>query len=96
MPNANINRPSRPGGLGAEQTDAERAASQVKSALDSVTLINEIVISGSRSEQDLATISRNVEHLKIVVDRPVVKNSTEDLAPLNAAIASGTTYITGA
>jgi hypothetical protein len=84
----------RAGLFGAEVTDAEKAAKQVSSAMDSVTLIDALIAAGGRSEQELNTVSRNVEHLKIVVKRDVVKNSTEDLAPLNAAIEAGTSFLT--
>jgi len=83
----------RAGRLGAELTDADKAAKQVGTAMDSVTLINNLIAAGSRSEQELKTVSRNVEHLKIVINRDVVKNSTEDLAPLNAAIEAGQTFM---
>jgi hypothetical protein len=87
-----------PGFLGAqdELTDAQRAENQVRSAMDSVNLINQLIATGSKAERDLNTIRRNVEHLKIVVARDVVKNSTEDLAPLNAAAAAGDTYLAAA
>jgi hypothetical protein len=82
-----------PGRLGEQLTDDERAAQQVGTAMDSVNLINELVAAAGRSEQELSTIRRNVEHLRIVINRDVVKNSTEDLAPLNAAIEAGDTFL---
>jgi hypothetical protein len=93
-PHPPIGRAGRLGHLGTEQTDSDKAAKQVGTAMDSVTLINNLIAAGGRSEQELKTISRNVEHLKIVINRDVVKNSTEDLAPLNAAIEAGQTFMT--
>lgn len=81
------------GPLGVPQTDAEKAARQVSSAMDSVNLVNKLIEENSRKESDLDTIRRNVQHLEIVVEREVVKNSSEDLAPLHAAIASGGSYL---
>lgn len=83
----------RAGLFGAEDNPAEKAASQVRSAMDSINLINALIADGGRSERELNTISRNVEHLKIVVGRDVVKSSTEDLAPLNEAITAGTAFL---
>lgn len=97
MPNANKKSrvaSGRTGLFGAEVADSEKAANQVRSAMDSVTLINNLIAAGGRSEQELKTVSRNVEHLKVVINRDVVKNSTEDLAPLNAAIEAGQTFMT--
>jgi hypothetical protein len=96
MPNADKmprNAAGRAGLFGAEVTDAEKATRQVASAMDSVNLINDLIAAGDRAEQKLDTIRRNVEHLKIVVARDVVKNSTEDLAPLNAAAAAGDAFL---
>jgi hypothetical protein len=81
------------GRLGTPETDAEKAAKQVATAMDSVNLINDLIAAGDRADQKLDTVRRNVEHLKIVVARDVVKNSTEDLAPLHAAIAAGGSYL---
>lgn len=90
--------PRGPGGrtspFGAEVTSDEQAAQQVGSAMDSVALINNLIAAGGYSEQDLKTVSRNVEHLKIVVNRDVVKNSTENLAPLHSAIEAGQIFLT--
>jgi hypothetical protein len=81
------------GRLGAELTDAEKAAQQVGTAMDSVNLINNLIAAAGRSDEELSTVRRNVEHLKIVINRDVVKNSAEDLAPLNAAIEAGTAFL---
>lgn len=74
-------------------TDAEKAAKQVASAMDSVNLINSLIAEGGGAQEKVDTIRRNVEHLKIVVARDVVKNSSEDLAPLNAAITAGDAFL---
>ena len=39
----------------------------INSAFDSVDLINEIVVKDIQSEEDTATMDRNVEHLKIMM-----------------------------
>ena len=74
-------------------TDAEKAANQVKSAMDSVDLINNLLADEGKTQEKVDTVRRNVEHLKIVVARDVVKNSAEDLAPLHTAITAGDTFL---
>ena len=66
---------------------AEQIAKHLSAAMDSVALIN-----GGKpemmSDEDWADcLSRNVAHLEIMVAKPYWTN--EDLAPLNAAIATG-------
>tara|TARA_R100000734_G_C3298721_1_gene89606 strand:- start:711 stop:965 length:255 start_codon:yes stop_codon:yes gene_type:complete len=70
-----------------EEPSAIEIARHYTAAIDSVNLINDLVAKASRTEEENATITRNVEHLKIMV----VKDfwTTEDLSPLNSAIANG-------
>ena len=70
-----------------EEPSAIEIARHYTAAMDSVNLINDLVAKASRTEEENATITRNVEHLKIMV----VKDfwTTEDLSPLNSAIANG-------
>ena len=58
-------------------------------ALDSVTLINDLMALSSRDDEQTATVARNVEHLEIMVAK-TYWTSDHDLAPLNAAITAGT------
>ena len=67
---------------------AEEIAQHYSAALDSVTLINDLMALDSRDEEQTATVARNVEHLEIMVAKDFW--TTEDLGPLNAAIAAGT------
>ena len=55
--------------------------------MDSVNLINELMAQDSRNEQEQDTVSRNVEHLQIMVAKDFW--TTEDLTPLNNAITAG-------
>ena len=57
-------------------------------ALDSVTLINDLMALSSRDDEQTATVARNVEHLEIMVAKSYW-TSDHDLAPLNAAITAG-------
>ena len=66
---------------------AEQIAQHYSAALDSVNLINELMALESRDEEETATIDRNVEHLELMVAKDYW--TTEDLTPLNDAIAAG-------
>ena len=68
------------------EVTAEEIAQHYSAAMDSVNLINEIVASGDTDEETMDTKARNVEHLEIMVAKDFW--TTEDLAPLNAAIAA--------
>ena len=57
-------------------------------ALDSVTLINELVALDSLDDEQTAAVARNVEHLQIMVAKDFW-TSNQPLAPLNAAITAG-------
>jgi|TARA_Y100000033_G_scaffold48007_1_gene54255 hypothetical protein len=57
-------------------------------ALDSVTLITDLMALDSRDDDQTATVARNVEHLQIMVAKDYW-TSDHDLAPLNAAITAG-------
>jgi len=59
-------------------------------ALDSVNLINAIVADDSGYYEPANCVERNVQHLQLIVGKDFW--TTEDMAPLNAAIAAGLSY----
>ena len=59
-------------------------------ALDSVNLINAIVADDSGYYEPANCVERNVQHLQLMVGKDYW--TTEDMAPLNAAIAAGLSY----
>lgn len=71
----------------ADTLTAEEIAQNYSAAIDSVNLINELMALSSRDDEQIATVARNVEHLEIMVAKDFW--TTEDLAPLNAAITAG-------
>ena len=71
-----------------ETLTAEQIQAHYDAALDSVTLINELMALDSRDDEQTATVARNVEHLQIMVAKDYWTDS-QDLAPLNAAITAG-------
>jgi len=71
----------------ADTLTAEQIAQNYSAALDSVTLITELMALSSRDSEQTATVARNVEHLELMVAKDYW--TSEDLDPLNAAIAAG-------
>ena len=65
----------------------EQIAKNYSAALDSVTLINDLMALESRDTEQTATVARNVEHLEIMVAKDYW--TSEDLGPLNDAITAG-------
>ena len=70
-----------------ETLTTEQIAQNYSAALDSVTLITELMALDSRTDEQTSTVARNVEHLELMVAKDYW--TTEDLAPLNAAITAG-------
>ena len=70
-----------------ETLTAEQIAQNYTAALDSVTLITELMALDARDSDQTDTVARNVEHLELMVAKDYW--TTEDLAPLNAAITAG-------
>jgi len=71
-----------------ETLTAEEIQAHYDAALDSVTLITDLMALDSRNDDQTATVARNVEHLQIMVAKDYW-TAAQDLAPLNAAITAG-------
>jgi hypothetical protein len=71
-----------------ETLTAEEIQKHYDAALDSVTLINDLMALDSRDDDQTASVARNVEHLQIMVAKDYWTDA-QDLAPLNAAITAG-------
>jgi hypothetical protein len=65
----------------------EQIENNYTAALDSVTVINELMALDSRDDAQTDTVARNVEHLELMVAKDYW--TTEDLDPFNDAITSG-------
>jgi len=70
-----------------ETLTAAEIAQHYSAALDSVTVITELMALSARDDDQTATVARNVEHLQLMVAKTYW--TTEDLAPLNSAITTG-------
>lgn len=71
-----------------ETLTAEEIQAHYDAALDSVTVITDLMALDSRDDDQTATVARNVEHLQIMVAKDYW-TAAQDLAPLNAAITAG-------
>jgi hypothetical protein len=70
-----------------ETLTTEQIAQNYSAALDSVTLINELMALDARDAEQTATVARNVEHLELMVAKDYW--TTEDLEPFESAIEAG-------
>ena len=70
-----------------ETLTAEQIQKHYDAALDSVTVITDLMALDSRDDDQAATVARNVEHLQIMVAKDYW--TSQDMAPLNAAITAG-------
>ena len=66
---------------------AEEIQAHYNAALDSVTVITDLMALDSRDDDQTATVARNVEHLQLMVAKDYW--TSQDMAPLNAAITAG-------
>ena len=64
----------------------EEIAKHYSASLDSVTVINDLMALDSRNEEQTDSLTRNVDHLKIMVAKDYW--TTEDLTPLSNAISA--------
>jgi len=69
-----------------DQITAEQIAQHYSAAMDSVNLLNAGQPEGMSDEDWADTVSRNVEHLEIMVAKDFW--TTEDLTPFNEAITA--------
>ena len=74
-----------------ETLTATQIARNYSAAGDSVTLINKLVAVEALTDEQKDTVSRNVEHLELMVAKDYW--TSEDLAPFNSAITAGTAKI---
>jgi len=63
----------------------ERIAQSYSAAMDSANLINDLKAKGALTEEELDRVSRNQEHLSIMLDKDFW--TTEDLVPFVQAVA---------
>lgn len=70
-----------------ETITPEEIARHYSAALDSVTVVNELMALDTRTEEQEDAVDRNVRHLELMLTRDYW--TTEDLTPFTDAIAAG-------
>jgi hypothetical protein len=70
-----------------DELTPERIAKHYSACLDSVWIINDAIANPDQYADDDTVIERNVEHLEVM--RSADFWTTEDMAPIDAAIAAG-------
>ena len=66
---------------------AKDVAFYYTASLESVTLVNELVAQDTRTDDEVDTLRRNVEHLELMLAKDWW--TTEDLVPFEASVAAG-------
>jgi hypothetical protein len=70
-----------------EKTKEEQTAQDIKALGDSVLLIESILALSDKTQDDLDTISRNVEHIELMLTKEHIAKSGADLKPFVAVVA---------
>jgi hypothetical protein len=70
-----------------ERTPEEQAAQDLKALGDSVSVIEELLALTDKTDDDLATIARNVEHIELMLGKEHIAESGADLKPFEAIVA---------
>ena len=70
-----------------ENTPEEQAAQDLKALGDSVSVIEELLALTDKTDDDLATIARNVEHIELMLGKEHIAESGADLKPFEAIVA---------
>lgn len=78
--------------MNPDELTSERIAKHYSACLDSVWVINDAIANPDKYKGDDTVIQRNVQHLEGM--RVVDFWTTEDMAPIDAAIAAGNSVIT--
>jgi hypothetical protein len=70
-----------------EKTQEEQTAQDIKALGDSVLLIESILALSDKTQDDIDTISRNVEHIELMLTKEHIAKSGTDLKPFVAVVA---------
>ena len=73
--------------MNPEEQTPEQIAKHYSACLDSVWVINDAIANPDRYTGDGTVIQRNVQHLEGMLKAPFW--TTEDMTPINAAVAAG-------
>jgi hypothetical protein len=70
-----------------ERTLEEQTAQDLKALGDSVAVIEQTLALIDKTDDDLNTIGRNVEHIELMLGKNHIKKSGADLKPFEAIVA---------
>jgi hypothetical protein len=70
-----------------ERTPEEQTAQDLKALGDSVSVIEKLLDLTEKTDDDLATIARNVEHIELMLGKEHIAQSGADLKPFEAILA---------
>jgi len=70
-----------------EKTPEEITAQDLKALGDSVAVIEETLALTEKTDDDLDTISRNLEHIELMLSKAHIKKSGADLKSFEAIVA---------
>lgn len=76
-----------------EETTEQQALRHVNAMHDSVNLINQLLADEVTDQDNLETISRNYQHLEIMLGKAIVSESDLDLSAFEPCIAAATAYL---
>jgi hypothetical protein len=79
-----------------ELSEEQEVARHVLAMGDSVDLINELIAKGAHDEDIHNTITRNVDHLVLMIGKDFIAESSTDLSSFIEAIANGNAFISSA
>ena len=71
----------------------EEIAQHYSACMDSVNLINAVIAAPDEYTNDPTVLQRNVDHVEVMVTQSYW--TSEDMAPLNAAVTAGKAAIAG-
>ena len=75
-----------------KKTPAEQATQDLAAGMDSVNLINKLVVANEHSEQIDKSVQVNYKHLELVLARENVIADASDKTPYLNAIAAGKAF----
>lgn len=76
----------------SDLTPEQMAEKDLRAAMDSVNLINNLIEEGSHSQEIDNNVRRNYQHLELVLQREHIITDTSDKSALTNAITAGKAF----
>ena len=71
----------------------EQIAKSVEALGHSVDLINKLIEAGNKTDEDIDTITRNYQHLEIMLAKDYIQAAGSDLSASEAAIVAAKAFV---